>query len=147
MSAAVKAVLVVVVLAALGGGSYALLHKSSSSTKQSGNNTPAQTSNTAIDSSTSAPSATIAATITFTDSGFSPDVTTVKAGDTVRVSNKSSQELDFDSDPHPVHSDEPELNVGPISPGESQTFTVTKTGHWGFHDHLNPGFTGSLDVE
>jgi plastocyanin len=90
---------------------------------------------------------TAAATITFTGDGFTPAVTTVKAGDTVRVANKSSQPLNFDSDPHPTHTDEPELNVGAIGPGESGTFTVTKKGHWGFHDHLNPSLRGTLIVE
>jgi plastocyanin len=140
MSAAVKVIVALVVLAALGSSGYALFHKSSPNT------TTSRTDSTSTQTSKRS-QAPASATITFSDSGFSPSVTTVKAGDTVRVTNKSSQELDFDSDPHPEHTDEPELNVGPVSPGESKTFIVTRTGHWGFHDHLNPGFTGTLNVD
>jgi len=140
MSTTVRVVMILLVLAALGGGGYAFFHNNSSTPSSRAGSSPAQTSS-------SVSQASVAATITFSDSGFSPSVTTVKAGDMVRVTNKSSQELDFDSDPHPEHTDEPELNVGPVSPGESRTFTVTRTGHWGFHDHLNPGFTGTLNVD
>jgi len=151
MNTAVKVIIAVVVVVVVAGGGYLAFHKNDSgtskktSTSNTTTNTGATTSSTP--SETTNPSASVAATITFTDNGFSPAVTTVKAGDTVKVTNNSSQELDFDSDPHPTHTDESELNVGPIGAGESKTFTVTKTGHWGFHDHLNPSMTGTLDVE
>lgn len=148
MTVATKVILALVIVAALGIGGYAAFHKSGASTaKQTTSTTTTKSSNTSASSETTNPSANVAATINFSDSGFSPAVTTVKVGDTVQITNTSSQVLQFDSDPHPVHSDEPELNVGTVAAGQSKTFTVTKAGHWGFHDHLNPSMTGTLDVE
>lgn len=149
MNALAKIVVAVVVLAILGGGGYAIFHKNGASptTNQAIGSTPAPNPNSGNDGSSAGTTTSIAATITFSDNGFSPAVTTVKAGSTVQITNKSSQLLDFDSDPHPEHTDEPELNAGDIGPGQSKTFVVTKTGRWGFHDHLNPGFTGTLNVD
>ena len=100
-----------------------------------------QTTNTTDDNET------VAATITYGDAGFSPSVYKVKTNDSVRVANNSSRDLEFSSDDHPVHTDEPELNMKKLAPGESGTFTVTKTGTWGFHNHLDDRHTGSLEVE
>lgn len=150
MSNSVKAAVVVIVVLVFGGGVYAALHKSGSTAVNPNANTspaPSSTTTNAINPDASASSTKAAATITFTDNGFSPSTTTVKAGDTVQVTNNSSQPMQFDSDPHPQHTDEPELNVGEVDPGESKTFVVTKKGHWGFHDHLDAGFTGTLNVQ
>ncbi|HTJ73525.1 MAG TPA: cupredoxin domain-containing protein [Verrucomicrobiae bacterium] len=87
------------------------------------------------------------ATITYSDSGFSPSLTTVKAGDTVAIKNTSSGDLQFDSDPHPVHTDDTELNVGTVAPGQTATFTVTTKGTFGFHNHLNPGDKASITIQ
>jgi plastocyanin len=87
------------------------------------------------------------ATITYSDNGFSPSSTTVKAGDTVAIKNTSSGDLQFDSDPHPVHTDDTELNVGTVGSGKTVTFTVTAKGAFGFHNHLNPGDKGSITIQ
>lgn len=149
MSAVAKIIIAIVVVAILGGGGYTVFHKKGTgqTTNQATSSTPAPKPNSNGNGSSAGTTASVAATITFTDSGFSPSVTTVKAGSTVQVVNKSSQPLDFDSDPHPEHTDEPELNVGEVDPGQSKTFLVTRVGHWGFHDHLNPGLTGTLNVD
>ena len=110
----------------------------------------ASTSPSSSASSSASPvsSTSDASTITFSDSGFSPSTITVKSGSTVTVKNSSaSTSLDFDSDPHPVHTDNPELNIGSIAPGSSKSFTVTKTGSWGYHNHLNPSQRGTLVVQ
>jgi plastocyanin len=111
-------------------------------TKSSSSNTePAQP---VANSSTSA---TPAATITYTDNGFEPMTTKVKSGDTVKVINNSSHSLQFSSDPHPVHTTNKELNEETISAGASSSFTVTKTGTFGYHDHLDSQNVGTLIVE
>jgi len=102
-------------------------------------------------SNSSAPSAgdvsQAAATITYSDSGYSPSTITVKSGDTVALKNTSSQSVQFDSDPHPVHTDDPELNVGELSPGQSATFKVITKGTHGYHNHLNPAQKGTIVVQ
>jgi plastocyanin len=144
-----KVAIIIVTLAIVGGGVFAI--------SRSGNdkNTANTTSNsTSIKSTTSSsttnttPSQTTADnTITYTDNGFTPSTLTVKAGSKVTIKNTSSGTLQFDSDPHPQHTDDPEINVGIINSGESQTVTVTKTGTHGYHNHLNPGDRGTLVVD
>lgn len=87
-----------------------------------------------------------AVTITFTDQGFTPASYTVKSGNEVTVKNNSSMQLQFSSDDHPTHTKEPELNLSVIDPGKEASFTPTKLGSWGFHNHLDPQFTGRLTV-
>jgi plastocyanin len=89
---------------------------------------------------------TSATTITYTDNGFSPSSYTVKKGSTVTVTNNSKMDLQFSSDDHPTHTHDTELNMKTQKPGESVTFTVTKTGTQGFHDHLHPQYTGTLTI-
>ncbi len=95
---------------------------------------------------TEEPSAEAAVTITYDGNSFALSSNTIKAGETVKVINNSSRELDFDSDPHPVHTDNPELNAGPIAAGESRSFVLHTKGTWGFHNHLNASQRGSLTV-
>ncbi|HEX8762973.1 MAG TPA: cupredoxin domain-containing protein [Candidatus Saccharimonadales bacterium] len=88
-----------------------------------------------------------AATITFNGNDFSLSSNRIKSGDKVKIVNTSSTDLEFDSDPHPVHTNNKELNVDLVKPGESKTFTITKKGTWGFHNHLKSSQTGSITVE
>lgn len=88
-----------------------------------------------------------AVTITYTDKGFEPSNLSIKSGDTVKVINNSSNSLQFSSDPHPVHTSNSELNEETISAGSSLTFKVTKTGTFGFHDHLDSTKTGKITIE
>jgi plastocyanin len=108
----------------------------SATTNSSTNSTPSSSSNQSS-----------GATITYSDSGFSPATLTVKAGTTVTIKNTSSQPMQFDSDPHPVHTDDTQLNVGEVAPGQSMTFTPTITGTHGYHNHLDSSQTGTLIVQ
>ncbi len=107
---------------------------------------PKNTSSTSSSSSSNGANQSAAATITYSDSGFSPALVTVKSGDTVAIKNTSSQALQMDSNPHPAHTDDTDLNVGTVPSGQTVTFTVTKKGTFGFHNHLNPSDTGSITV-
>lgn len=108
-----------------------------------------KTSNEATTKSntTSSSQTPAAATITYSESGFSPATVSVKSGDTVAITNSGKGQLQFESDPHPVHTDNPELNVGAVASGQTKTFTVTKTGTWGYHNHLSPSDKGSITVQ
>lgn len=55
--------------------------------------------------------------------------------------------MQFASDPHPQHTDDPEMNIGAISAGQSGSFFANKKGTWGFHDHLNPSMTGKITIQ
>src|SRR6267378_3016339 len=63
-----------------------------------------------------------AATITITSSGVSPATVTISAGGQVTFVNHDSRNHDMQSDPHPEHTDCPELSqVGFLVPGQSRT--------------------------
>jgi len=87
-----------------------------------------------------------AVTITFTDEGFATKNYTVSAGKEVKVENNSLMQLQFSSDDHPTHTEETELNLAVLAPGQSASFTPTKVGAWSFHDHLHDQYTGVLTV-
>ncbi|HET9722065.1 MAG TPA: cupredoxin domain-containing protein [Candidatus Saccharimonadales bacterium] len=142
----VKIIVAIVVIAAIIGGFFAV-HKSSNGGlySNSANNTaqsPPQNSQSANTSTQSA-----AATITFDGNGFSPQKVTVKSGDSVAIKNISSQTMQFDSDPHPIHTDDTDLNAGVVNPGQTISFTVHKTGTFGYHDHLDPSLTGTIVIQ
>lgn len=84
--------------------------------------------------------------ITYTDRGFTPTDPMIKRGGTVTVRNTSSHDVQFSSDPHPAHTGEGELNLKELAPGEAASFTVTRVGNFGFHNHLNPSESGTLMV-
>lgn len=140
--------IVIVVLVLLGIGGFVLLSGDSDDNSTPTTTTSTTSNESASDTSPSTGATTgSTATITYTDNGFNPDSLTVKAGTVVTVKNDSSKDLEFSSDPHPVHTDEPELNTKVISPGQSTTFTVTKTGTHGFHNHLDDNDEGSITVQ
>jgi plastocyanin len=139
-----KAVIVVVAILVIAGGALALTKKSDDKSTTTQPSSSQQSNSTANDSTSDQAAA---ATITYSDNGFSPSTVTVKSGDTILIKNTSSNPLQFDSDPHPAHTDDPELNVGEIAPGSSGTVKVMTVGTHGYHDHLNPGQTGTIIVQ
>ena len=84
--------------------------------------------------------------IEYDGNNFTPNQLTVDAGTTITIKNLSSKNLQFDSDPHPAHTDNTELNVGVVAPGQSKTFIITKKGTFGYHNHLNTSDTGTIVV-
>jgi plastocyanin len=76
-------------------------------------------------------------TITIANNAVSPRNITVSRGGRVTFVNNDTQSHDMQSDPHPVHTDCPEINqVGFLSPGQSrQTGTLNTARMCGYHDH------------
>ena len=87
-------------------------------------------------------------TINMTSAGFSTSSLEIKKGDTVKFVSQDSGNRWPASDPHPIHTNEPGFDSkGPVRSGESYEHTFTKTGTFGFHDHLAPQFGGIIIVE
>ena len=84
-------------------------------------------------------------TITITGTGVSPKELTVAAGTRVLFVNNDSRPHDMSSDPHPEHTDCPEINqAGFLLAGQSrQTGNLNTVRTCGFHDHDQPD-TASL---
>jgi plastocyanin len=135
--------LVVVAIIAVAAVVLANMYKpANNSSTTNSNNT-----STSEKQETKQPSSEPTVTITYDGNGFSLSANTIKSGETVKVVNSSDKDLVFDSNPHPVHTDNPELNVGDIPAGESKSFALTTKGEWGFHNHLDSSQHGSLTVE
>lgn len=85
------------------------------------------------------------ATITITAAGVNPPNVTINAGGRITWVNNDSQVHQPSSDPHPVHTDCPGLNMNPISPGGSATSSALTTRRTcGFHDHMNDNANASM---
>jgi plastocyanin len=76
-------------------------------------------------------------TITITSAGVSPKQIQVAVGGRVTFVNNDTAFHEMASDPHPIHTDCPEINqVGALGPGTSrQTAAFTRARTCGFHDH------------
>ena len=125
----------VAMMIACGGGS-------TSPSSSSGTSTPAP-----------APTATPAPnTITITSAGVSPKILTVSRGTQVTFVNNDTQNHDELSDPHPEHTDCPELNsVGFMTPGQShQSQNLNTARSCGYHDHelfSDPRWQGTIIIQ
>jgi plastocyanin len=78
---------------------------------------------------------------------FEPATLTIPPGTTVIWTNEDSVPHKVASDPHPAHTDLPELVSETISQGDSYRFTFTKAGTYGYHCDLHPSMTGTILVE
>ena len=91
------------------------------------------------DNTAPTPNAT-SATITMTAAGASPQSVTITSGGRITWINNDSARHQPSSDPHPLHTDCPGLNVNELAPGQqAQTAALTTRRTCGFHDHLNDG--------
>ena len=101
-------------------------------------------------------------TVTYSNSGFSPSVVTIQRGNTVTFTNNSSGQMWTASAIHPTHRVYPGTDIDQCgsaptgtmfdactgtSPRNSWPFTFQNAGTWKYHNHLNPGHTGTIIVE
>lgn len=135
------------VVTGLGATAYALLSKSD---KEPDTNTT-----TSVNQDTTTPDVDGAVeqveadlpTIVFTDDGFAQSEYRFAEGTAIRVENQSSMDMQFSSNDHPAHRENPELNMALLGAGESGTITPPGKGTYGFHDHINDQYTGTLIIE
>ena len=84
-------------------------------------------------------------TIVISNNALSPQSLTVTRGSQVTITNNDSRVHQMDSDPHPEHTDCPELNqIGFLNPGQSkQSGNLNTARTCRIHDHNSPD-TASL---
>lgn len=161
------AIIVVVLIVVIGGWYWYANMNRANAPAPSESQTPAgeaQTSTPLNSNQTSTPagaSLNQPAVIAYTDSGYSPDTLTVKIGTSVTWQNQSSGNMWTASNVHPTHTlyDGTSLrqhcaNPTPNSfdechadsPGSSWSFTFNKVGTWKYHNHVDPGMTGTVLV-
>ncbi len=87
-------------------------------------------------------------TVSIDDEAFMPATLTVKAGTTVTFVN-NGQALHWPaSNPHPIHTGMPGFDSRKgLATGETYSFTFTKAGTFGMHDHLNTRLIGTIVVQ
>jgi plastocyanin len=91
-------------------------------------------------------------TITISNNAVCPQNITVSRGAQVTFVNNDTRNHEMDSDPHPEHSDCPEINqVDFLAPGQSrQTGNLVTPRRCGFHDHqnfTNAALKGSITIQ
>ena len=102
--------------------------------------------------------APMTATITYSGSTYSPQEVTIKKGGTVTWKNASGANMWVASAQHPTHTAYSGTSRTEHCPDTSRTafdqcvgggdysFTFTKAGTCGYHDHLNPSAFGKVIV-
>lgn len=120
---------------------------------------PTQTASPSPTATQTAPSSLV---VRYTDSGFVSNAVTVRKGGTVTFRNESSKKMWPASARHPDHTVYPGSSIQKCGTanqssifdackgydnGQSWTFTFNEVGKWFYHDHLNPGSTGSITVQ
>ncbi len=135
-------VAIVIIVLLLGVGVIVLARPNKAddaSTNNTQSSAPASDDNNNADTSDSADNDQGSVqTVIYDQNGFSPEMLTSKAGEKITFENKSSEEIQVSSDPHPEHTENPELNVGTIEPGASKSVTLTTKGSFGVHNHFSP---------
>ncbi|MFB6144423.1 MAG: plastocyanin/azurin family copper-binding protein [Candidatus Nanohaloarchaea archaeon] len=98
-------------------------------------------------------------TVYYTSEGFQPQQITIQKGDTVVWVNNASAPMWVASNNHPTHtkysgtslyrhcSNGESNTFDQCSTGDRYSFTFTKTGEWGYHNHRAPLDTGTVVVE
>jgi plastocyanin len=88
---------------------------------------------------------TNANTLVIQNNTICPSALTVTRGTQITILNSDSRTHEMDSDPHPEHTDCPELNqIGFLNPGQSrQSGNLNTARKCGMHDHSSPD-TASL---
>ena len=89
------------------------------------------------------PTPTAGNTLTITSAGVSPKNLQLAIGTRVLFVNNDSRSHSMTSDPHPDHTDCPELNqVGFLTAGQSrESGNLVTARSCGYHDHDNPAST------
>ncbi len=97
--------------------------------------------------------------VSYTADGFTPKTITIKKGELITFVNGSGTKMWVASAQHPAHivysgttlaahcPDTSGTAFDQCESGMSFTFTFTKTGTWGYHNHLRASDWGSITVE
>ena len=135
-----------------GGGSTPTAPSPSPSPAPSPAPTPAPTPAPAP-TPTPTPAPSGGTTITISSTGVvSPNAITVPLGTRVTFVNNNTRAHEMNSNPHPEHSDCPEINqVGFLTPGQSkQTGNLNTRRTCGYHDHnqdSNRNLQGTITIQ
>ncbi len=143
-----KLLVAIIVLVVIGGGVGLYLNaKDTNDTEvvETANPAPRTSAGASSQPTTAAASTGQPVEVRYTASGFSPNSVTLKSGDKLKIIAEAP--VEFASDPHPVHTDNKELNASQVGAGQNVMITLTKKGTFGFHNHLKSAQKGTITVE
>lgn len=173
-SSALWAIVGIVVLAGLGFWVYSMQTPAPATDVTVNTETPANTTGTGATSTTGgtgvgvdasadvgigdASQAPMSASVSYTSSGFSPSPVTIKKGGTVTWTNNGGGNMWVGSAQHPTHTtysgttlaehcdDATDVSFDQCKNGTTYSFTFTKVGTWGYHNHSNAQHFGRVIV-
>jgi plastocyanin len=147
---------IIIALIVIGGGYFFFAHKTQAPVQ----NPAIQEGSTSAALETTNPNAPADVTVTYTDSGYSPKTVTVPVGTTVTFVNNSSHGMWTASAMHPSHTayDGTTLQqhcathssfdeCSAAGAGATYSFTFTKAGTFGYHNHVQANDTGTVVVQ
>lgn len=76
-----------------------------------------------------------------------PDKISIRVGDEVSFKNQGDSPIIIASDPHPEHSEAPDLYSAPIYSGQTYVYKFSVEGRFGFHIEENPSISGRVIVK
>jgi plastocyanin len=113
--------------------------------KQYGLHEPSITTLGTLGVSVSTPAAQTV-TVFIANGRFDPSNITIRTNDTVVWLNKDSIARQISSDPHPDHSDLPDLASGTLGVSQTYSYKFTQSGTFKYHEESLPTSTGSVIV-
>ena len=102
---------------------------------------------TAVETTAPTQAAETGTQILVTDTGFEPKSVTIKVGESVTWTNNTSGTVRIASDPHPLHTGLAGFDdLSGAALGDTYTFTFTKAGTFGYHNHNSTSVKGTVTV-
>jgi plastocyanin len=78
---------------------------------------------------------------------FDANSLTISVNDTVIWVNKDVATHQIASDPHPTHTNLPDLESGILATNQTFSFKFKQAGTYTYHDHINPTIKGTIIVK
>lgn len=81
------------------------------------------------------------------ESDFLPSTITIRKGTKVIWINNSGKTATIDSNPHPIHTSFPKMNLGTFDDGEKLKFVFDSPGTYNYHNHFQSSQGGTVIVK
>ncbi len=100
--------------------------------------------------------------VTYTDAGYTPNIITIKKGETITWKNESGALMWTASAMHPLHRVYPGTDISAcgtqtllpmfdacagVASGQSWSFLFNNVGTWKYHNHLDSKYFGTVIVQ
>ncbi len=87
------------------------------------------------------------AQVSITADGFVPATLIMNKNTKVTFTNNDSKPRQLQANPHPNGTSLPDFKSKVLSSSQTYTYTFSKSGSFGYHDHLDPKVNGTIEVK